>query len=156
LGWKYFIAPSSQFRSSDNGFFKLGGKLWLESGSLIEATGGQIVIGQNVFINRNCQMVSMASIEIGDDCIIANNVSFFDHDHNYFDDARSFCKQGFTKAPIKVGDNVWLGSGVTVLKGVCIGSNTVIAAGSVVTKDIPSGEIWGGVPARYIKKVYSK
>jgi acetyltransferase-like isoleucine patch superfamily enzyme len=88
-------------------------------------------------------------VTIGDNCIIANNVSIFDHDHKTTD--IPYCNQGFDSAAISIGNNVWLGSGVTVLKGVDIGDNAVIAAGAVVTRSVPCGELLGGVPAKFIK-----
>lgn len=147
-GWKYFFSPYSVVRAKCSSL-SWNGKGWLESGSLIDVCGGQLSIGHNVFFNRYVQVVVKDRVTIGDNCIIANNVSIFDHDHKTT--GIPYCNQGFDSAAISIGNNVWLGSGVTVLKGVDIGDNAVIAAGAVVTKSVPCGELWGGVPAKFIK-----
>lgn len=148
-GWKYFLSPTSSIRVSGGGRISWLGKGWLDSQSLIDVCGGKLSIGNNVFINRNVQVVVMNYVRVGDNCIVANNVSIYDHDHKTTD--IPFCNQGFDTDAISIGNNVWLGSGVTVLKGVEIGDNAVIAAGAVVTKSVPCGELWGGVPAKFIK-----
>lgn len=155
-GWKYFLAPSSRLNVDSKGLIKINGKTWLESNVLLKVAGGRLELGYNVFINRNCHIVSIELISIGDNCIIANNVSIFDHDHVAFDSSVPFCKQGFTSLPIYIGSNVWIGCNSVILKGVSIGDGTIIAAGSVVTKDVPSGEIWGGTPAKFIKRIPSR
>ena len=108
-----------------------------------------ITIGNRVFFNHNCSITSHSSISIGDGCNIANNVVIVDHNHKI---GSNGLKEGFTFKEITIGKNVWIGANSTVLQGVNIGDGAVVAAGAVVTKDVPSYEIWGGVPARFIKK----
>ena len=108
-----------------------------------------LTIGNRVFFNHNCSITSHSSISIGDGCNIANNVVIVDHNHKI--DSNGL-KDGFTFKEITIGKNVWIGANSTVLQGVSIGDGAVIAAGAVVTRNVPSYEIWGGVPARFIKK----
>ena len=111
--------------------------------------GASLTIGNRVFFNHNCSITAHSSISIGDECNIANNVVIVDHNHKL--DSNGL-KEGFTFKEVSIGKKVWIGANSTVLQGVSIGDGAVIAAGAVVTKDVPSYEIWGGVPARFIKK----
>lgn len=111
--------------------------------------GPSMQIGNNVFIGSNCEFNINESICIGDNTLIASGCRFVDHDHGT-DTDELMRKQPALKAAIRVGNDVWLGYNVVVLKGVIINDGAVIAAGSVVTKAVPSKEIWGGVPARKI------
>lgn len=108
-----------------------------------------LTIGNRVFFNHNCSITAHSSISIGDGCNIANNVVIVDHNHRI--DSKGI-KEGYTFKDVYIGKNVWIGANSTVLQGVTIGDGAVIAAGAVVTKDVPSYEVWGGVPARFIKK----
>ena len=83
-------------------------------------------------------------------CNIANNVVIVDHNHKI---GNNGVIDGLDCSPIKIGDNVWIGANVTILKGISIGNGSIIAAGAVVNTNIPSCEIWGGVPARKIKNI---
>ncbi len=111
----------------------------------------KIVIGENCFFNHNCCITSMNSINIGNDCMFANNVTIIDHDHSIFDNKIS--KNEYVTDKITIGDNVWCGANVVILKGVKIGNNSIIAAGAIVNNNIPDNEIWGGIPAKKIKDI---
>lgn len=102
---------------------------------------GHIKIGNNCFFNNNCSLTSMCSIEIGDNCIIGENVSFYDHDHRHDIDNKPFKKQGYKYQPIKIGNNVWIGSGSIILRGTVIEDNVVIGAGNIVRGNIESGTV---------------
>lgn len=112
--------------------------------------GGKLEIGDKCFFNRNCSITCMNHIKIGNRCTFANNLVMVDHDHNIYSD-RS--KKPYTVGEITIGDDVWIGANVTVLKGVKIGNGAVIAAGAVVNSDVEPGYIYGGVPARKLKKI---
>lgn len=112
--------------------------------------GPNIVIGSRVFMGRGCQFLIQSSIEIGDDCSIATGCKFIDFDHCTDDLNVPINTQNCERYPIRIQDDVWLGTNVVVLRGVTIGSGAVIAAGAVVTKQVPPYEIWGGVPAKRI------
>lgn len=110
----------------------------------------ELKIGSHCFFNHNCSLTCMDKVSIGDNCMFANNFVLVDHNHKIGDQG---VEDGYECASIYIGNNVWFGANVTVLKGVTIGDGAVIAAGAVVTNDIPPFEIWGGVPACFIKKI---
>lgn len=111
--------------------------------------GKNLHIGNDVFINACCQFQDHGGIYIGDRCQIGHNVVFATLNHGIAAKDR----RTMTPAPIRLGSNVWVGSNSTILPGVTVGDNAIIAAGAVVTKDVPADTIVGGVPAREIKKI---
>ena len=111
--------------------------------------GKNISVGDNVFINSGCKFQDQGGISIGDMSLIGHNVVLATLDHGLDSERRSY----LYPAPIRIGKNVWIGSNVTVTRGVTIGDNSVIAAGAVVTGDIPANVVAGGVPARVIKTI---
>ncbi|MDQ3625947.1 MAG: acyltransferase [Verrucomicrobiota bacterium] len=115
----------------------------------IYAPGPTIIVGDRVFIGFGCEFNVRKRVEIGADCLIASGCKFIDHDHGISRRDISMREQtDGAEAAIVVEPDVWLGVNVVVLKGVTIGRGAIIAAGAIVTTDVPSHEIWGGVPAR--------
>lgn len=113
--------------------------------------GINITIGNNFYTNHNCTILDGAKVSFGDNVFIAPNCVFSTAGHPIDAEQRN---AGLEIAlPITIGDNVWIGTNVSVLPGVRIGSNTVIGAGSVVNKDIPDGVIAAGNPCRVIRKI---
>lgn len=111
--------------------------------------GYKIEIGENFFSNMNCVILDGAKVTFGDNVFIAPNCGFYTAGHPLDVEQRN---SGLEYArPITVGNNVWIGAGVSVLPGVTIGDNSVIGAGSVVTKDIPADCVAVGNPCRVIK-----
>lgn len=111
--------------------------------------GKNITLGKNVFINACCHFQDQGGITIGDNCLIGHNVVFATLNHGIAPNERV----SMIPAPIILGKNVWIGSNSTILQGVTIGDNAIIAAGSVVTKNIPANTIAGGVPAKHIRNI---
>lgn len=111
--------------------------------------GKNITVGKNVFINACCHFQDHGGVSLGDGCQIGHNVVFATLNHGLAPEDR----QTTYPAPITLGKNVWVGFNSTILQGVTIGDNAVIAAGAVVTKDVPENTIVGGVPARIIRKI---
>jgi len=111
--------------------------------------GKNITIGKDVFINSGCHFQDQGSITIGDGSLIGHNVVLvtINHDLNPKENRKNHY------APIKIGSHVWIGSNATVLSGVTVGDWAVIAAGAVVTKDVPARTVVGGVPAKILKAV---
>ena len=106
-------------------------------------------IGDNVFINACCHFQDHGGVTLGDGCQIGHNVVFATLDHGLAPEDRHTTYP----APIVLGRNVWVGSNSTILQGVTIGDNAVVAAGAVVTKDVPADAIVGGVPAKIMKYI---
>lgn len=113
--------------------------------------GHNIHLGKNFFANYNCVMLDEAPITIGDNVLIAPNVGLYTAGHPIDVERRNEWLE--YAWPITIGNNVWICGGVTVAPGVTIGDNTIIAAGSVVTSDIPANVIAGGNPCRVIRPV---
>jgi acetyltransferase-like isoleucine patch superfamily enzyme len=131
--------------------------------------------GKRVIIYPSCQIIVPEEMEIGDNssiapyttifatfgviigrnCLISSNcgISSYNHIQNSLDRAGNTHEDQKYSKPVKIGDNVWIGMNSCILPGVEIGDNAIIGAGSIVTKNIPSNEIWIGNPARFIKKL---
>ena len=109
--------------------------------------GKNITLGQHVFINSGCRFQAQGGITIGDGALIGHNVVLATLNHGLKPEER----HDLFPAPIHIGKNVWLGANVTVLGGVTVGDNVVIAAGAVVTRDVPANTVAAGVPARVVR-----
>lgn len=111
--------------------------------------GKNITVGADVFINACCHFQDHGGVTIGDGCQIGHNVVFATLNHELAPERRKTTRP----APIVLGKNVWVGSNATILQGVTIGDNAVIAAGAVVNKDVAPNTVVGGVPAKFIKRI---
>lgn len=111
--------------------------------------GKNITVGKNVFINACCHFQDQGGVTLGDDCLIGHNVVFATLNHGIAPEKRV----SMNHAPIVLGKNVWVGSNSTILQGVTVGDNAIIAAGSVVNRDVPANTIVGGVPAKHIRHI---
>lgn len=129
---------------------KAGNEFLIEQPFLCDY-GYNIEIGENFYANHNLLILDVNKVKFGDNVFIAPNCSFYTAGHPI--DAETRNKGLEFAKPIKIGNNVWIGGNVTVLPGITIGDNTVIGAGSVVTKDIPSNVVAVGNPCRVIKKL---
>lgn len=111
--------------------------------------GKNITVGENVFINACCHFQDHGGVTLGDGCQIGHNVVFATLNHGLSPEERPITYP----APIVLERNAWVGSNATILQGVTIGENAVVAAGAVVTRDVPANTIVGGVPAKFIRKI---
>lgn len=109
--------------------------------------GKNIHLGERIFINSGCRFQDQGGVTIGDDCLIGHNTVFASLNHD-MDPSR---RADMIPAPIVVGRNVWIGSNATILSGVTIGENAVVAAASLVTKDVPANAVVVGSPARVVR-----
>lgn len=112
--------------------------------------GGQLNLGEMSFIGDYCVIGCNSEITIGRDVMIAQAVTIRDTDHAFARTDIPMNRQGITTAPIRIGNDVWIGHGAVILKGVTIGSGAIVAAGALVNRDVAPYEIVGGVPARVI------
>ncbi|MCD7984500.1 MAG: sugar O-acetyltransferase [Desulfovibrio sp.] len=113
--------------------------------------GKNIRLGKNVFINACCCFQDQGGIDVGDGALIGHRVTLATINHGLSPDERHI----HHVAPIVIGENVWIGSGATLLPGVTVGDGAVVAAGAVVSKSVEAGSIVGGVPARFIRRAGS-
>lgn len=136
----------------------IGNNVSILKGTIIECTGvindlGEgITIGNNVGIAQNCFIQVRGNVIIGNNVIFGPNVSIFSENHNYSSLELPISVQGVTRKGVIINDGVWLGTRTIIMDGVSIGEGSIVAAGSVVTKDVPPFTIVGGVPANIIKK----
>ncbi len=111
--------------------------------------GKNTTVGFNVFINEGCCFQDQGGIDIGDNCLIGQQVVIATLNHDLAPERRG----DMLPKPVKIGKNVWIGAHVTILPGVTVGDNAVIAAGAVVTKNVPANAVAAGVPAKIIKTI---
>ncbi|NUN07804.1 MAG: acyltransferase [Ignavibacteriaceae bacterium] len=153
----------------NKGKFMIGKNLTINNGFLYNQIGRQqkcfFIVGENaeLKIGHNVGMsgvaiVCLKSIQIGDNVKIGGNTVIYDtdfHSLNFLDRrSSSEDRSKIGTASVDIGDDVFIGAHTTILKGVSIGEKSIIAAGSVVTKNIPAGEIWGGNPVKWIRSIY--
>jgi acetyltransferase-like isoleucine patch superfamily enzyme len=141
------------YQEADGGLIELGDRVRLQEDThILTGAGGAVKIGTDTHLHRGCQLSAYkAPIRIGSRVEIAARCAFYSYDHGIVA-GRPIADQPLTsKGEILVEDEAWLGYGVIVLSGVRIGKGAVIAAGSVVTTDVPDQAVAGGVPARVIK-----
>ena len=133
-----------------NGHIDCKGRIIINDQVMLYAKG-QIIIGEQFYINRYSRIVAHEKIEIGKNVTIGQMVGILDHDHHYTFAGEDMQLKGYDTAPIKIGNNVWLGDKCTVLKGVTIGNNVVAGANTLIHKDVPDNSVIGGVPFKILK-----
>ena len=114
------------------------------------AGGDEIRVGRNVFVNQNCTFYDLGGLDIADDVMIGPNVSIITAGHPLEPSQRRAATIG---NPIVIEKGVWIAAGATIIGGVTVGQNSVVAAGSVVTRDVPPNTLVGGNPARVIRSI---
>jgi acetyltransferase-like isoleucine patch superfamily enzyme len=112
--------------------------------------GNEIRVGRNVFVNQNCTLYDLGGLDIADDVMIGPNVSIITAGHPLEPSRRHAATIG---KPIVIERNVWIAANATTIGGVTVGENSVVAAGSVVTRDVPRNRLVGGNPARIIRSI---
>ena len=131
----------------------LGGNGNLYDNVLFETVEeGTIRVGDRFRINRGCLISAHTEIDIGHDCLIGEYVSIRDNNHRFDNRDTPILDQGYRAEKIVLEDGVWVGRGSAILQGVTLGAGSIIAANSVVTKNVPAGEVWAGVPAKFLRR----
>ena len=131
--------------------FSLGKHSVIESFCCINNAVGDVLIGDNTRIGIHCTVIG--PVTIGSHVNLAQGITVTALNHNFEDAAKRIDEQGISTKPVVIGDDVWIGANAIILPGVTIGSHAVIAAGAVVTKDVPSHTLVAGVPAKVIKQI---
>ena len=131
--------------------FFLGNHSIIESYSCINNAVGDVVIGDYTRIGIHNTIIG--PVCIGSHVNLAQGITVTALNHNFEDKEKRIDEQGITTKPVIIGDDVWIGANAVILPGVTIGKHCVVAAGAVVTKDVPDNTIVGGVPAKEIKKI---
>lgn len=134
-------------------FKSVGTNVWIEPDFRCEF-GQNISIGSDVYINFGCVILDCGQVSIGNNTLIGPNVGLFSGNHTT--DAEERATGGLIPKPITIGNRVWICGNVSIVPGVTIGDDSIIGAGSVVTRDIPSGVIAAGNPCRVLRKITAK
>lgn len=127
---------------SNNGVLVVGDGLRNKKNLSFNISGGKLLIGKRSFFNNNVSINVRKKIIIGDNCLFGENICIYDHNHNYHQCDIDIREQGFSSKEVKIGNNVWVGSGSIILSGVEIGDGSIIAAGSIVTKNVPCNSVF--------------
>ena len=144
VGVRYSLARASFESCGDNVYF----------GRNVEIHGeSHLSVGENVSIHSGCYIIASGAVSIGDNVSIAHNSSIVSVNHGWADASTPIKYNDVLLSKVIVEDDVWIASGVRIMPGVVIGSRSIVASGAVVTKDVPSGVVVGGVPARIIGKI---
>lgn len=153
IGKNTIIKKGNEFRLTDNAVINIGSNCTIKEKSyfILTKPNPKITVGDYSGIGRNCYFSIKGNLTIGKYVRIGPDVCLIDQDHS-FSAEDLIMNQKATIEDINIGNDVWIGRGVTVLKGVTIADGVVIAANALVNKSIPPYEIWGGVPAKFIKK----
>ena len=131
--------------------FTIGRDSVIESFSCINNAVGDVVIGDKTRIGLHCTIIG--PVTIGNNVNLAQGIVVTALNHNFTDCTKRIDEQGISTKEVTIGNDVWIGANATILPGVTIGRHCVVAAGSVVTKDVPDYTVVGGVPARVMKKL---
>lgn len=134
----FFVGNNSKLSAKDTASFRFGCKLFIYD-------FGEVQIGSNLFVNFCTNILIRDTLIIGDDVVISSNVLIRDNDAHQINGT-------INHSPITIGNHVWIGSNTIILKGVKIGDGAIIAAGSIVTKNVPPNALVSGNPAKIIKE----
>jgi acetyltransferase-like isoleucine patch superfamily enzyme len=146
-----FICPGVRLEIGRHATLRVGRWAWIGHGSKIRVHEGEVTIGAKTVLGQDCTISAYQHVSIGRECIVADRVMLIDFDHGVTEVERPIRLQGIYKRDVNVGNNVWMGFGSCVLRGVSIGDNSIVGTSSVCTGDVPANAVVGGVPARLIR-----
>jgi acetyltransferase-like isoleucine patch superfamily enzyme len=146
-----FIGPGVVLQAGKDAQIELGRWSWLGHGTKVRCHEGRVWIGAKTVMGQECTISAYKHVKIGRECVIADRVMFIDFDHGVVEVERPIRLQGIYKRDVNVGNNVWIGYGACILRGVTIGDNAIIGTNSVVTKDVPANAVVAGLPAKIIR-----
>jgi acetyltransferase-like isoleucine patch superfamily enzyme len=147
----FFLGKGLELKIEPRGEIRFGRFVWIGDGTKIRCHEGVVEIGEKTVMGQECTISAYQRVRIGNECVIADRAMFIDFDHGVVEVERPIRLQGIYKRDVEVGNNVWIGYGACILRGVSVGDNSVIGTNAVVTKDVPANAIVGGVPARIIR-----
>ena len=146
-----FVCPGVQFEIGRGARVVLGRWSWLGHGTKVRAHEGEVVIGAKSVLGQECTISAYQHVSIGRECIVADRVMLIDFDHGVVEVERPIRLQGIYKRDVRVGHNVWIGYGASVLRGVTVGDNAIVGTSSVVTRDVEANAVVAGAPARVLR-----
>jgi acetyltransferase-like isoleucine patch superfamily enzyme len=146
-----FICPGVKLEIGRNATLRVGRWAWIGHGCKVRVHEGEVSVGAKTVMGQDCTISAYQRVEIGRECIIADRVMMIDFDHGVTEVERPIRLQGIYKRDVKVGNNVWVGYGACVLRGVSVGDNSVIGTSAVLTRSFPANSVLAGVPAKVIR-----
>lgn len=148
-----FIGPKVELHAR-RGYSRLTLGRWvvLGKGNAIRCHEGNLRIGDKCVFGRDNTFNIYLDLEVGPDCIFADDIYVCDFDHRFDDPDIPIRKQGIVCSPVRIDGDCWIGEKATILRGVTVGEGSVIASHALVNRDVPPRSIVGGVPARVLKK----
>jgi acetyltransferase-like isoleucine patch superfamily enzyme len=146
-----FIGPGVVLEIGKAARVELGRWSWIGHGTKIRCHEGFVSIGAKTVMGQECTISAFQHVSIGRECVIADRVMLIDFDHGVVEVERPIRHQGIYKRDTRVGNNVWIGYGACILRGVTVGDNAIIGTSAVVTKDVPENAVVAGVPARVVR-----
>jgi acetyltransferase-like isoleucine patch superfamily enzyme len=146
-----FIGRGVRIQVGKSARLRLGRWTWIGRGTKIRCHEGEVRIGAKTVLGEDCTISAYQHVSVGEQCIMADRVMLIDFDHNVAEVERPIRLQGIYKRDVRVGNNVWIGFGAQILRGVTVGDNAIVGAGAVVNKDVPANAVVAGVPAHVIR-----
>jgi acetyltransferase-like isoleucine patch superfamily enzyme len=146
-----FVCPEVELEVGPQAVLRMGRWSWIGHRSKVRVHEGEVSIGAKSVLGQECTISAYKHVSIGRECIIADRVMLIDFDHGASEVDRPIRAQGIYKRDVRVGNNVWMGYGACVLRGVSVGDNSIIGTSAVVTRDVPENAVVGGVPARVMR-----
>lgn len=147
-----FICPGVTFEIGRDAKVVLGRWSWLGHGTKVRAHEGEVRIGAKTVLGQECTISAYQHVSIGRECIVADRVMLIDFDHGVVEVERPIRLQGIYKRDVRVGNNVWIGYGAALLRGVTVGDNAIVGTSSVVTRDVAADAVAAGAPARELRR----
>jgi len=129
---------------------RIGRWVWIGRNNALRCHEGELIVGKNTIFGTDNTVNCYCGVYIGAECLFADSVYIVDFDHNYWDPVMSIRSQGISKSPIRLEGDLWVGTMVTIIRGVTVGRGSVIGAMSLVNRDVPPYSVVGGVPAKVL------
>jgi acetyltransferase-like isoleucine patch superfamily enzyme len=146
-----FLGSGVKLQVGKRAHVSFGRWVWIGHDTKIRCHEGEVRIGAKTVLGQECTISAYQHVSIGEQCILADRVMLIDFDHNVAEVERPIRVQGIYKRDVRVGNNVWIGYGAQILRGVSVGDNAIVGASAVVTKDVPANAVVAGIPARVIR-----
>ena len=146
-----FICPGVKLEIGRGATLRIGRWAWVGHGCKIRVHEGEVSIGAKTVMGQECTISAFQRISIGRECILADRVMLIDFDHGVTEVERPIRLQGIYKRDVEIHNNVWIGYGACILRGVSVGDNAVIGTSAVLTRSFPANAVLAGVPARVIR-----
>jgi len=145
-----FLPRRYQVVVGKNARMRLGRFVWIGHNNALRCHEGELYVGAKTVFGTDNTVNCYVGVHIGEECLFADSVYIVDFDHNYWDPVIPIRSQGIAKDPVRLEGNIWVGTKVTIIRGVTVGRGAVIGAMSLVNRDVPPYAVVGGVPARVL------